>query len=220
MAKASQFLNLVDKKGEMVKGECIDAKHLNEIMVTAWNWHAEDPAAVQKKKKDAKSDPEASKVKTKVGSQGETGDAIKPSPFGISKPTDRSTVRLMRAMDSGEIFPTATLVIEEEYKDSPRPFRMEILLTDVFFIDLKWSASAGSAGMDFDESWDLNYRRIELKYLWWGEGRGWIPALFERRPDSAHDASKKSPLSPAEQKAAVDKRIADAVAAQSKKTGK
>jgi len=219
MARASQFLNLVDKKGEMVRGECIDAKHLDEIIVTAWNWHAEDPAAVKKKKTD-KTDPEAAKAKTKVGSQGETGDSIKPSPFSISKPTDRSTVRLLNAMDSGEIFPTATLVVEEEFQESPRPFRMEILLTDVFFISLRWSATAGSAGLDFDESWDLNYRRISLNYLWWGEGRGWIPAKFERRPDTSNDASKKAPLSAAEQKSQAQKLINDTIAAQAKKTGK
>jgi type VI protein secretion system component Hcp len=145
MAKASQFLNLVDKKGEMVRGECIDARHLNEIIITAWNWHAEDPAAV-KKKSATKSDSEAAKVKTKVGSQGETGDSIKPSPFGISKPTDRSTVRLLNAMDSGEIFPTATLVIEEEFKDR-RAVQDGDPATDVF-ISLRWSATAGSAGSD------------------------------------------------------------------------
>lgn len=218
MAKASQFLKLVDKNGRMVRGECLDADYLAQIMLTAWNWDVKDPAA-ERKKAAVPADAAGAKDKTKTRKESETGDNSKPSYFTISKPTDRSTTRLIKAMDNGEIFPTAVLVIKEEYEEAPLPFRMEIELKEVFLVNFTWSATAAAAGMDFAESWDLNYSSIELKYLWRGSPAGWIQTRFDRPPDADEGASTKAPLTAAEKKAELDKQIKEGIA-QLKKTGK
>jgi type VI protein secretion system component Hcp len=229
MAKASLYLKLVDRNDKLVRGECYDDKHLDQIQLTGWNWAVQDPAVVPKD--DAKAaGAETAKAKAKAGTQGDTGDNIKPGHFGISKQTDRSTVRLISAVDNGEVFPTATFFLEEEYEASTEPFKLEIVLTDVFFVDVDWTATAGSAGMEFNETWNLNYKNIKFSYQLRGSrslgqefrGRraGWIDVDFDRPPDAAEGASAKSPLSAAENKEAFDKRVNDAVSARLKKTGK
>jgi type VI protein secretion system component Hcp len=217
VAKASQYLKLVDKNGNLVKGECYDAQHMNEISLTAWNWAVNDPAVVPKDSEQGASKPAKG---GKGKGEGETGDAIMPGRLGISKQTDRSTVRMLSALDNGEIFPTATLVIQEEYEESPQPFMMEVVLSDVFLVDFKWNANAGDAGMEFDESWELNYRNIKFSYLWRGKPAAWLDVEFDRPPDDSEGASKKSPLSAAEKKSQEDKRIEDIVNARLKKSGK
>jgi len=223
MAKASLYLKLMDSNDNLVQGECFDAKHLDQINLTGWNWEVADPAAEKKS-------PDADAPKVKTAASGETGDNIKPGQFGIAKQTDRSTVRLISAIDNGEVFPIATLFIEEEYEAATEPFKLEIVMTDVFFVGMDWSATAGSAGMEFDESWRMNYSNIKFSYQLRGNraigqefrGRraGWIDAAFDRPPEAADGASKKSPLSAAEKKDQDEQRIKEAVNERLKKMGK
>lgn len=218
MAKASQFLKLVDKQGQLVEGECFDPRHAKEINLTGWNWGVEDPAATKSKDSAADKDAAAAKVKsTRPGAGGDTGDNINPAKFSLAKQTDRSTVRLINAIDNGEVFPTALLTIVEQFEEAPTPFEMKIELSDVYFVDFRWNANAGSAGFEFDESWDLNYSNIKFSYNWRGKPAAWIDVDFERRPDSTEGASKKSPLSAAEKKAADRKLLEDFEKEQQKK---
>lgn len=49
MAKASQYLKLIDQNGEVIRGECDDGKHPDWIIVSSWDWSVTDPAALPKK---------------------------------------------------------------------------------------------------------------------------------------------------------------------------
>jgi type VI protein secretion system component Hcp len=207
MAKATQFLKLIDKHGETVEGECFNAKHLGEIDLTGWNWDVSDPAVPKPKGKD--DDPSKAKTKSKNDSQGQGEDDTKPKPskLSLTKTTDRSTMRLLSAMDKGEIFPTATLTLEEQYEGSPLPFFLEIELKDVFIVQFSWNASASGAGMTMDESWELNYSEIKFSYHWRGGQAGWIDQSFIRPPDATDGTSKKAPPSKAEKEASDEERF-------------
>ena len=198
MAKSSQFLKIKDKNGGFVEGECYDEDHLREIDVLSWHWGVEDPAAPAM---TPGSKADETKTRTKTNGEGESDRRPKPSRLKFSKATDRSTTRLLGAMDRGEIFPLAVLTIEEKYEEAPLPFFMQVELTDVFVVDFKWHATAEDAGMTFGEDWELNYSDIHFKYHWRGGAAGWIQQKFVRPPDAIDGPSKKAPLSPAEQKA-------------------
>ena len=231
-ATASLYLKLVDKNEHMVEGECYDEEHMGEVILTGWDWGVTDPAAVHKK--DAGAPPVVPTAKNKMKSEGEADTKIQPKLFKISKQTDKSTVRLLNALDNGEIFPTAKLVIQEEFKDefgvSPDAFKMEVLLTDVLLVNMSWNGSASGAGREFTESWELNYNHITFKYLLrkipgaaeiQGLQKGWIDVQFDRPPDSTEGATKKAPLTEKQQMAANQKQIAEGLAnATVKRPGK
>jgi type VI protein secretion system component Hcp len=209
MAKSSQFLNLIDRRGQPVLGECIDADHKDEIDVNGWNWSVEDPAALPKSENaDATDDARTSQLASKTDSAADT--KITPSVLTITKRTDRSTCRFIQAMDQGEIFPSATLVIEEEFKESPSPFYLSLELTDVLIVKFDLSVDAGNASTDFKESWDLNYKSLIFTYRMRGLGqKGFVALEFEKPRESAASASKKSPLSTSEKKSQRDSEIAE-----------
>lgn len=225
-ATASIYLKLVDKNEHKVEGECYDQEHMGEVILTGWDWGVTDPAAVQKKDAEAPSVPTA---QNKTKGEGDADNKIQPKLFKINKPTDKSTVRLINALDNGEIFPTAKLVIQEEFKDefgaSPNAFKMEVLLSDVFFVNMTWNGSASGAGREFSESWELTYNHIKFSYLLRETPgapkiaeahQGWIDVEFDRPADSTEGATKKAPLTEKEQKAAIKKQ-AEEIAETSKK---
>jgi type VI secretion system secreted protein Hcp len=228
MAKASQYLKLIDQNGEVIRGECDDGKHPDWIIVSSWDWSVTDPAALPKKgagsgatKGGASSSPVAGARGGGSDGQGETGDAITPQVFGFTKQTDRSTTRLMTAMDSGVIFKSALLVIEEQFEASPNPFYMEIKLEDAFLVDFTWSAASSGAGRTFDETWKLNYSSIHFDYKWrGGDGVKWIPAAFDKPPDSADTASRKTPMTAAEKRDLAQKQINEEIDAREKRKRK
>lgn len=198
MAKASQFLKIIDQSHNQVEGECYDEKHLREIDIKAWSWGVEDPAAP---KMGPKSDEG---VKSKGSAERESDRKPSPAIFEFSKATDRSTTRLLGAMDKGEIFQKVVLTVEEQYKESPMPFHLEVEMTEVFVVDFKWRANAEGAGMSFDEDWQFNYSDISFSYK---APRGVIPAHFNRPPDSTEGASKKAPKTAAEKEAEERERF-------------
>ena len=205
MAKSNQFLKIFAKNGGSVEGECYDEKHLREIDLLSWHWDVEDPAVPKSSTKGE--DKDKSKAKPKGDAAGESDRKPKPSKFAFSKATDRSTTRLLGAMDKGEIFPRALLTIEERYEESPLAFYMEVELTDVIVVDFKWHGTAEGAGSSFNEDWELNYSNIEFRYHWRQGEKGWIHQQFDRPPDAADGSSIKSPLSAAEKNAMDTERI-------------
>lgn len=228
MAKASQYLELIDQNGELVRGECDDGKHPDWIMVSSWDWSVTDPSALPKQGSSRGSTTGTSPNSPGAGARGgssdghgETGDAITPQVFGFTKQTDRSTTRLMTAMDSGVIFQSARLVIEEQFEASPHPFLLKIKLEDAFLVDFTWSAAASGAGRTFDETWKLNYSSIHFDYQWrGGDGVKWIPAAFDKPPDSADTASRKTPMTEAEKRDLAQKQINDEIDAREKRKRK
>jgi type VI protein secretion system component Hcp len=209
MAKASQFLKLTDKKGQPVKGECIDADHLDEIDLSSWSWSVKDPAALPKVGDSTTEEAPVAKTKAKSKPESESDADAKMSPdlLSISKRTDRSTARLINAMDNGEVFDEALIVIEEEYQGSSKrpPFYMEIKLTDVLVVKLDLNVDAGSAAAEFKENWGLNYGNIKFSYrLREGTG-GTMDMEFSRPRDSGTTFGKKVKKSAAELEAEKQK---------------
>lgn len=121
-----------------------------------------------------------------------------PEIFTFSKQTDRSTTRLMTAMDGGMFFSSATLVIQEQFEAAPHPFYLEIKFEDAFLIGFNWSAAASGAGRTFDETWKMNYSRILFDYDWRGGKASILSSTFNRPADASSTAGKKAPLTKAE----------------------
>jgi type VI protein secretion system component Hcp len=218
MAKASMFLKFVDKNGDSILGECIDKKHLGEIDLSAWSWTIEDPAALPKRVDTNLVSDAKTTAKSKVEHQADA--RIKPSLLSFTKKTDRSTVSLIRAMDTGEILRSATLVLEEQFKDSPLPFYLEISLKDVLVMKLSLSADVGNAGVDWRENWDLNYSNIKFTYKVRKEQSGYVDMEFDRPREDGGGAGKKALLTEREKKEAEEKIKEDIRKSLEKKVGK
>lgn len=221
MAKATQFLKLIDQNGVKVRGESFDEEHLQEIDLTGWSWDVKDPRVVEPSAQktgtaDAAKTQAAKARDPRLNGQGESDTRPKPNVLSFSKSTDSATTRLLLAMDNGEIFPKAILTIEERFLEAPHRFRMVIELKDVFILSFKWRASAESSGTTFNEDWDLNYSQIHFQYDWHGKddkgqssGGGVIDQIFDRPPDDTDSASRKAPLSSAEKREKSDADVED-----------
>jgi hypothetical protein len=111
-------------------------------------------------------------------------------------------------------------VIEEEFEESPSPFYLEINLTNVLVVRFDLSVDAGSHGTEFKETWDLNYSKIKFSYLMRGQQQGTTDMEFDRPLNSGATASKKAPLTAAEEADRKKKEFDDYMKTQAKKTGK
>jgi type VI protein secretion system component Hcp len=211
MAKTNIFLRITDRNGGFVLGESYDLEYLAAIDLTSWGWSVNDPAVENTGNASNPDNPAAasngrSRNRNEVDSGGGESKKPKPSSLTITKFTDRSTTRLLGAMDRGEVFPLAVLSIKERFEDSPLPFEMQIVLTDVFVMDFKWNISAESAGMTMKEDWELNYGKIAFAYHWRGGIAGWLESDFEKPADSNPEPSRRVPTTKAE---IEDKKDAD-----------
>jgi len=217
MAKATQFLRFEDDSGHLViEGECFDQKHLKEIDVIGWNWGVNDPTAPSKSSKaGAGSTKAAERPKNglaKTRGERESDTDLKPKLLGFQKFTDKSTTRLLQAMDDGTAIYKAILTIEERFvrtqaEEEAESFEMKVELRDVLVVSFKWGGQAEDAGVSFHEDWELNYSTIEFAYKR-RNNQGWIHQQFKQTPDSA-DSSMKSPPTPGEQHEVSDAQIAD-----------
>ena len=215
-ATASVYLKLVDKNRNQVLGECYDHAHLNEIILVSWDWGVTDPAALPKEPVT----PGATTSPAKAMAGGEADNIIKPALFKFGKLTDTSTVRLINAIDAGEIFPKATISIKEEFEAATNPFDLTIDLTDVFLTKMDWNASSSGAGREFTETYELNYKEIHFLYIWRGTPPKPMQAFFEGPKDQKPGAIQKATMTDKE-KAAHDQKIIDEmVTSRLKKAGK
>jgi type VI secretion system secreted protein Hcp len=214
MPQATQFLRFADEKGSLlVEGESLDDEHHDEIDITSWSWSVTDPAVQPGKPKGsaAQGVAGAKAPTTKLKDEGESDRRPKPSTLTFGKFTDRSTPRLLQAMEAGTFFPKAILTIEEKFEDAPNKFRMTVELAEAVVVNLTWSASAESAGMTFSEEWTVNYSQVHFAYDWREDksarmAPGIIDQLFDRPPDAPGDAATKSPLTATEKR---DKDVAN-----------
>jgi type VI protein secretion system component Hcp len=183
MAQANIFLKICeDAKSDehFVLGESYNSRHSNEIELTSWDWSVAD-AAVASPVPVSKS-TDLSKRRG-IGNSGandkkknnlESDSGPKPSQIKFAKTLDRSTTRLLSAMDSGRMFPKALLMIEDAYFkdtssidayiDSPDPFRLTITLTEVHIVSASLDGTAEAAGVSFTESWTLDYKSLSFEY--------------------------------------------------------
>jgi type VI protein secretion system component Hcp len=227
MAKSNLFLRLDDKNGGTVLGECYDQKYQSQIDLLSWDWDVSDPAVANKADKGNGDEGTGAGGRSGGRQESESGggksNKPKPSMLSISKTTDRSTTRLLGAMESGEIFPSATLTIEERFEETLEhlPFFMEIKLVDVFVADFSWSVSADGAGMTLKEDWKLNYRSINFLYVWREGLRQSIPFIcdFDRPKDEGEGSSKKIPETKSEKMAKADADFEERFNARVKKLG-
>jgi type VI protein secretion system component Hcp len=220
MSKSSLYLKLVGKGGRPIFGESIDKGHAGEVDLSGWNWSIADPAALPKESgTTTKSDPKSS-AKAKSTTEAGADVGIKPSLLSFTKRTDRSTVPLIRAMDNAEILESATLVLEEEFQDAVLPFYLKIFLQDVVVMKLSWSVDVGTAGVDWKESWELNYSSIKFSYKVRKDQSGTIDMEFSRPMDDAGVAGKKAPLTAREKQEAEERRRAEDAKYLAKKTGR
>lgn len=203
MSKASQFLKLTDRSGNQVNGESYDETHYKEIAIRGWSWGVEDPMAPKMEFVDSKA-PASVPQHAKFRGEREVHTAAKPAHLVFSKATDRSTTRLMNALDTGEVFPEAILTIEEQFKDAPLPFKLYLEFTDAFVVDFQWDLSAGGSGVSMSETWELNYRDVTFNYLWRGGNAAWIPQRFDMPADVAGEGLKKSPQTAAEKQSELE----------------
>ena len=210
MAKASLFLRLLDRANRKVEGECLDSDHEGEIDINSWSWSVADPANKAKEEvpqTDAAVPPSGSRssAPSRPAAAGGADAKVAPDLFTFSKKLDKSSVRMMKAIDTGEVFSKATIVLEEEFKEAPSPFYLEINLTDVFFVKLDMTID-GSSGVEFRENWSITYTTIKFTYRLRGEAQGqrnggrgaMFDMQFSRSKGSAATPSRKSPQTPAE----------------------
>jgi type VI protein secretion system component Hcp len=232
MAQSNQFLKIIDVSMSpeyFVWGESYNSKHLNEIELVSWDWSVADPS-VSTKSSTGKTDL-TTKAPTKKQSD-EAGDGSpRPSQFSFTKTLDRSTTRLLGAMNTGEVFPFAYLAIEDAYEGAEFPFDLQITLTKVVVISNTLQATAETAGVSFSEKWTINYEDIKFVYLWKTLDKGNVSSVigtrpnlhslpkklvsipviaeFKMQPDSDQGPSEKAPLSTSEKASREKEKFED-----------
>jgi type VI protein secretion system component Hcp len=215
MAYANQFLKIFDVPGskkDFILGESYKESHLNEIELLSWNWGVTDPSVPTGP--PAENVGEDTKTKAKVDAkksdhQGQSGP--RPAQLTFTKTLDRSTTRLLNAMNNGEVFPSAVLAMEDAYKDSPYPFDLKIILSKVYVVSFGLDGSGGDAGVTFSENWVLTYEEIKFEYRWKTTNAGPIPAFFKMPADSDQGPSQKAPKTATEKASAAEEQF-DAMA--------
>jgi type VI protein secretion system component Hcp len=217
MGVAAHYLQFVDQHGEEIKGESEGHKHDYWIDVTSWNWDVSDESLKNSgTAKDTTARGATSGAARASAGGGEVG--IQPSLLTFTKSVDRSTTRLLLAMDEGHVLQKATITLLEELLDVNRKyreaFRLDVVLEDVKIVSYRLSVRASEHRVDLEETWGLNYTTIKFDYV----SAGGMNAKFDRPPGSEKGGAARSEVDPVQQQ----KRIAEleqAVAAAKGKRG-
>jgi type VI secretion system secreted protein Hcp len=130
-------------KIEGIKGESVDAKHKDEIVLESFSWGVANAGAGY------------------AGSAGRATGKSSPSDFSIQKKIDKASPDLFAACASGKHTPTMVLTVR---KAGGEP--LEYLVYK--FADVMVSAyqAGGSAGGDLPvESVSFNYAKVEISYV-------------------------------------------------------
>jgi type VI protein secretion system component Hcp len=214
MAYANQFLKIFDVPGskkDFVLGESYKESHLNEIELISWNWGVTDPAVPTGPPADKVDGDKKTKTKAETKSDHQGQNDPRPAQLTFTKTLDRSTTRLLSAMNNGEVFPSAVLAMEDAYKDSPYPFDLKIILSKLYVVSFSLDGNGGDAGVSFSENWVVTYEEIKFEYRWKTTNAGPIPATFKMPPDSDQGPSQKAPPTAAD-KASKEEEQLDALA--------
>jgi len=165
MPRASFFLQITPKQGK-VDGEAEEHDFEGAIEVTSWDWGVSDKDS----KKSASEDGGAKKGTT--GGHGETGgQTYEPKPLRFTKATDRSTTRLLSALISDEVFPSAIFTLRQQWKsgqeggkEANEEFLLHMILLDVRVTNYNFNARSQNASVDLDEDWVFDYRTLQFDY--------------------------------------------------------
>jgi type VI protein secretion system component Hcp len=190
MGVAAHYLQFVDQHGEAIKGESEGHKHDEWIDVNGWDWDATDES--QKKSGATKDTPVKGAASGAARTSAGAGDVgIQPSLLTFTKSVDRSTTRLMLAMDEGHVLQKATITLLEELLDVNRKyresFRLDVVLEQVKIVSYRLSVRASEHRVDMEETWGLNYTRIKFDYV----SAGGMNAEFTRPPGSDKGGAAK-----------------------------
>jgi len=192
MPAASHFLNILDASGQPVLGESDGqqlygeaAQHVGDIDVTGWDWdvsdHSANPASAAAKPTGRAG---AAAPAPAAAATGDIEQGVVPGTLTFRKVVDRSTTRLMSAMNSGEIMQSATFVILEEMLDSHDvrggAFRLNVVLDKPVVVGYSLSGSASDFRVELDETWELSYSKITFAYE-----SAKVYADFDRKPGSS-----------------------------------
>jgi type VI protein secretion system component Hcp len=175
MPIAAHFLKLSDEGKKPVEGE--SEGHYSEglIDISGWSWSVKNQAAADS---------------NATSTSGEMGPNNEPSTFTFNKPTDRSTVRLIQAMDTSEEFKSATFTLLEELRGGPAtdvtPFKLEVELKKVKVISYQLSVSTAETGIELDETWTFSYSSIGYDFKSAG-----FQVLFDLPPGAKKEPPKR-----------------------------
>lgn len=89
-------------------------------------------------------------------------DELRPGAISITKECDRASPTMMQLLDSAEVCPRVELMLWEGSEDSN--LELQVVLTNVRFINLRVSVKNEEKGGSVDETWDLDYSKVQFKY--------------------------------------------------------
>jgi len=126
-----------------IKGESVDSKHKDEIVVESFSWGVTNSGAGY------------------AGSAGRATGKATPSDFTVMKKIDKSSPDLFAACASGKHTPTMVLTIR---KAGGTP--LEYLKYKFHEVMVSSYQAGGSAGGDLPtESVSFNYAKVEIEYV-------------------------------------------------------
>ena len=173
MPRASFFLRITDSQGEPIKGEAEEHDFEGAIEVTSWDWGVADKIAKDRMKTgDAASSETGVSGESRNAREGETGkETYLPTPLRFSKPTDRSTTRLLYAMINEEKLLSAVFTLRQQWRagvgdgtETNEEFLLHLLLNDVRITGYDFNARSSSLDVELDEDWVFSYRTIQFDY--------------------------------------------------------
>jgi type VI secretion system Hcp family effector len=143
MAVADLYLLLTSQDKSPVKGEVKTKNFENQIELTDWKWSL----TVEGGGLDAQ--------------KGQTHGRPEPTVLEFSKPLDRSSTVLMKALRTSYVFPEAKISLVHNIAEGMSVF---VTLQQVRVIDYKMSIRSGDKTVEMEEEWIVDYEKVKIEY--------------------------------------------------------
>lgn len=142
MAVADLYLLLTSQDKSPVKGEVKTKGYENQIELTDWKWSlsVDDGLDAQK---------------------GLTHGRPEPTVLEFSKPLDRASTVLMKALRTSYIFPEAKISLVHNIAEGMSVF---VTLQQVRVIDYKMSVRSTDKIVEMGEEWVVDYEKVKIEY--------------------------------------------------------
>ena len=127
-----------------IKGESVDAKHKDEIVLESFNWGVANVGAGY------------------AGSAGRATGKSSPSDFSVIKKVDKSSPDLFAACASGKHTPTMLVTIRKASGDKPLEY-LVYKFSDVMVTS--YQAGGSSQGDLPVETVSFNYGKVQISYV-------------------------------------------------------
>jgi type VI secretion system secreted protein Hcp len=137
------FLKLGD--GSKAKGESTDAKHTNEIELTAFSFSISNPSTVGS------------------ATTGSGGGKASFSTFNVVKRTDKASAVLLQMCASGDHFDKAQVVLRKAGGKNPLEYLI-YTFEQVYVDGIQWQGTTGS-GDTPAESVSFSFATVHAKYV-------------------------------------------------------